>query len=86
MIFVSILGIVTLVLFARAIGFARNPALDAPTAVAETEAALPGFAAASAEVDPATRTALVWGRDGRIASVRPHGDRWVVRVDPAARV
>lgn len=81
MIFVSILGIVTLVLFARAIGFARNPALDAPTAVAEAEAAVPGFTAANAEIDPATRTARVAGRDGRIARVRPHGDRWVVRLE-----
>ena len=79
MIFTSIFGIVTLVLLARALGFARNPALDEPTARAEAEAALPGFVATRAEVDPATRTARVTGHDGRIARVMPHGDRWVVR-------
>ncbi len=80
MIFTSIFGIVTLVLLARALGFARNPALDEATARAAAEAALPGFTAAAATVDPAARTAAVTGRDGRVATVRPHGDRWVVRL------
>lgn len=79
MIFTSIVGIATLVLLARALGFARDPGLDEGIARAEAEAALPGFVATGAEVDSATRTARVTGRDGRIAEVRPHGDRWVVR-------
>ncbi len=79
MIFTSIAGIVTLVLLARALGFGRNPALDEATAREQVEAALPGFVAARAEVDQAARTARVVGRDGRVATVQPHGDRWVVR-------
>jgi hypothetical protein len=82
-IFLSIFGIATLVLLARALGFARNPPLDAPTATAAAEAAVPGFVAATAHVDAATRTATVTGRDGRVARVRPHGDRWVVRLSDA---
>ena len=79
MIWTSILGIVALVGLARVLGFGRNPALDIDTARAVSEAALPGFVAVAAEVDPAARTATVTGRDGRIARVLPHGDRWVVR-------
>lgn len=82
MIFTSIFGILTLVLLARALGFAKNPSLDAATATTEAEAALPGFAAAAVTLDALTRTAQVSGRDGRIARVAPHGDRWVVRLEP----
>ncbi len=82
MIFVSVLGIVTLVLFARAIGFARNPVLDPDAARLIAEAQLPGFAAVDAAVDDGGRGARVQGRDGRTARVVGHGDRWVVRVDP----
>ncbi len=80
MIFVSVFGIVTLVLLARALGFARDPALDAAMAKAQAEAALPGFVAAAASVDRERRTAIVTSRDGRTARVLPHGDRWVVRL------
>ena len=80
MIFTSVVGIVTLVLLARALGFGRNPALDEATARATVEAALPGFVAAEARVDPSARTAEVTARDGRVARVAPHGDRWVVRL------
>ncbi len=72
-------GIVTIVLLARALGFGRNPALDDATARSVAEAALPGFVAVAATVDPHARTGTVTGRDGRTATVRPHGDRWVVR-------
>jgi HSP20 family molecular chaperone IbpA len=81
MIFLSIFGIATLVLLARALGFAKNPPLDAATATTAVKAALPGFAAADVAVDAGTRTATVSGRDGRVARVTPHGDRWVVRLD-----
>ncbi len=52
-IWTSILGIIALVGLARVLGFARNPALDVDTARGVVEAALPGFVATAAEVDPA---------------------------------
>ena len=83
MIFLSIFGIATLVLLARALGFAKNPPLDAATATTAAETALPGFAAVDVAVDTEARSAKVSGRDGRVARVTAHGDRWVVRLDPA---
>ena len=80
MIFTSIFGILTLVLLARALGFAKNPDLDETTARDVSEAALPGFRATAVAVERSSRSAVVTGRDGRIAHVRPHGDRWVVRL------
>jgi hypothetical protein len=79
MIWTSIVGIIALVGLARVLGFAKNPALDIDTARAVVEAALPGFIAETAEVEPRTRTATVTAHDGRTARVVPHGDRWVVR-------
>ena len=79
MVWTSIFGILTLVLLARALGFGRNPDLDEDTAKAVAEAALPGFVAVDAAVDAHARTGTVTGRDGRTATIRPHGDRWVVR-------
>jgi len=81
MIFVSTLGIVTLVLFARAIGFASNPVLDADEARRVAEAQLPGFAGVEAAIDEGGRGARVRGRDGQVARVLGHGDRWVARLD-----
>jgi hypothetical protein len=77
-IFTSIVGIVMLAGLAFLLGFRRNPDLDEAAARSLAEAALPGFVAAASDVDPAARTATVTGRDGRVATVRPHGDRWVV--------
>ena len=82
MIFVSIFGILTLVMLARALGFAKNPDLSETTARDVSEAALPGFQAAAVAVDPSSRSAVVTASDGRVAQVRPHGDRWVVRLTP----
>ncbi len=79
MIWTSILGIIALVGLARVLGFAKNPALDTDTARSVVEDALPGFLAATAEIDPRSRTATVTARDGRTVRVVPHGDRWVVR-------
>ncbi|MBC7495916.1 MAG: hypothetical protein H7243_01965 [Sphingomonadaceae bacterium] len=79
MIWTSILGIIALVGLARVLGFAKNPALDTDTARTVVEAALPGFVATAAAVDPRTRTATVTASDGRVAQVMSHGDRWVVR-------
>ncbi|UAJ10198.1 hypothetical protein [Polymorphobacter megasporae] len=82
MIFVSILGILTLVMFARAIGFARNPLLtDAAEARRIAEAQMPGFYGVDAAIDDNGRGARVRGSDGRTARVRGHGDRWVVEVE-----
>ena len=80
MIFTSIVGIVMLVGLAFLLGFRRNPELDDSTARSLAEAALPGFVAAVSTVDATARTATVIARDGRVATVRPHGDRWVVRL------
>ncbi|MGI4877668.1 MAG: hypothetical protein ACRYG4_09305 [Janthinobacterium lividum] len=81
MIFVSILGILTLVMFARAIGFARNPVLDAEEARRIAEAQMPEFHGVDATIDDGGRAAHVRGSDGRTARVRGHGDRWVVEVE-----
>jgi hypothetical protein len=84
-IFVSLLAVVTLALFARALGFAAAPVIDADTAHAEVAAALPGFVPGEVALDAAGRGALIEACDGRLALVRPHGDRWVVRqLDHAA--
>ena len=66
-------------LLARWLGFNAQPKL-ASAAEAGTIAhdALMGF--------QADAVALVAGRDGRIALVRPHGDRWIVRVANGAHV
>ena len=80
MVWTSIFGIVTLVLLARALGFARAPALDAAMARRVAADALHGFVPAEAALARDGRGALVAGRDGRVALVRGHGDRWVVRM------
>lgn len=80
MIFTSVFGIVTLVLLARALGFAKAPTLDEADAMRVARDQLPGFRPAAAELAPHGRGALVHGRDGRTVEVRPHGDRWVVRL------
>ena len=81
MVWTSIFGIVTLVLLARALGFAKAPVLaDAAEARRVAAEALHGFVPAEAALARDRRGALVAGRDGRIALVRAFGDRWVVRV------
>lgn len=81
MIWTSIFGILTLVMLARALGFARNPVLDAAEARRVAEAQLPGFVGLDAAVDDGGRGARVRASDGRVARVRSHGDRWVVEVE-----
>lgn len=80
MIFTSIFGILTLVMLARALGFAKTPVLDEAEARRLADAALPGFRSSEVALDAAARGALVAAADGRIALVRPHGDCWVVRL------
>ena len=84
MIFTSIFGILTLVMLARALGFAKAPVLAEAEAKSLATAALPGFRATEEAIAGGGRAALVAAADGRVALVRPHGDRWVVRlVGPA---
>ena len=78
-------GVVTLVLVARALGFKGQPELrDAADAATIATDALVGFRAAETVIDAAGRAALVRAGDGRIALIRPHGDRWVIRVANSA--
>lgn len=81
MVFTSIFGILTIVLLARALGFARAAQLaDAGEAARIAADALHDFAPAEAVVAEDGRGALVAGRDGRVALVSSFGDRWVVRI------
>ena len=86
MIWTSLFGIVTLVMLARALGFAKTPLLaDAAEAQRIAVDALHDFHALDAAVAQDRRGALVAGDDGRIALVRPFGDRWVVRIVNGAK-
>jgi hypothetical protein len=81
MVWTSLFGIVTLVLLARALGFAAAPTLaDAAEAQRIAADAVDDFRPAEAVLAVDRRYALVAGADGRIALVRPLGDRWVVRI------
>ncbi|MEY2883945.1 MAG: hypothetical protein RL490_1669 [Pseudomonadota bacterium] len=81
MVWVSLFGIITLVLLARALGFAKSPRLaDGSEARQIAGDALPGFHPVDAAVATDGRGALVSGGDGRVALVKPFGDRWVVRI------
>ena len=81
MVWTSLFGIVTLILLARALGFAKSPVLnDAAQARRIAADALHDFDATEAAVAQGGKGALVAGRDGRVALVRSFGDRWVVRV------
>ncbi len=76
----SVIGVLALVLLARLLGFARRPQLtDAALAARLAAEALPGFRAIETAVSRDGSGALVAGQDGRIALVRPVGDRFVVR-------
>jgi hypothetical protein len=80
MIWTSLFGIITIVLLARAMGFAGSPKLaDGAEAGRIAADALPGFHAAEAALSADGKAALVAGSDGSIALVRAFGDRWVVR-------
>jgi hypothetical protein len=81
MVWTSLFGIVTLILLARALGFAKAPLLADPAQAQRIAVdALHDFDAVDAALAQGGRGALVAGRDGRVALVRPFGDRWVVRV------
>jgi len=81
MVWTSLFGIITLILLARALGFAKAPVLaDAAQARQLAAEALPGFTATDAVLARDGQGALVAGSDGRVALVRSFGDRWVVRI------
>jgi hypothetical protein len=80
-VFTSLFGIVTVVLLAWALGFAKKARLaDAGEAARIAADALHDFAPAEAVVADDGSGALVAGRDGRVALVKSFGDRWVVRI------
>jgi hypothetical protein len=86
MVWTSLFGILTLILLARALGFAGAPVLaDAAEAQRIAVDAMHDFDAVDAAVVEGGKAALVAGRDGRVALVRPFGDRWVVRIVNGAR-
>lgn len=81
MMWVSLFGIVTIIMLARALGFAKSPLLVDPAEAEQIAAnALHDFQPREAAVAHDRRGALVAGNDGRIALVSPFGDRWVVRI------
>ena len=87
MVLVSLFGVLTVVLLAWALGFARTPLLaDAAAAERIAADALHDFRPTEATLAQDHRGALVAGRDGRVALVWPFGDRWVVRVVNGAAV
>ena len=67
------------------LGFRKRPVIDAAAARAIILDALPGFGAAEICVASDGRGALAAGRDGRVALIRPHGDRWAVRIVERAK-
>lgn len=70
----SLLGILALALAAKLLGLGGG-ALDEASAMAEAEAQLPGFEAATAKIEGGHAT--VEGTDGRKLRLRPLGARWV---------
>lgn len=85
MIFTSIFGILWLVVLAYLLGFRKQPTIDVAQARALVANALPAFRIGTVEVASDGRGALLEGVDRRVAMVRPHGDKWVVRIVTGAR-
>ncbi|WP_152417356.1 hypothetical protein [Sandarakinorhabdus sp. AAP62] len=74
------IGVAVLVLLTWIMGFARRPVLaDAALAARLVAEALPGFRAIETALSRDGSGALVAGQDGRVALVRPFGDKFVVR-------
>lgn len=77
----SVIGVAFLVLLTRWLGFAKAPRLTSPQRAAElAQAAIPGLIIVETAISVDATAALVAGTDGRVALVRPFGDRFVVRV------
>lgn len=84
---IPLAGVALLVLLARALGFNTQPQLASAAQAGDiARDALIGFRATDVALTQDARAALVAGRDGRIALVRPHGDRWIVRIANGALV
>lgn len=78
---ISVGGIALTVLVAWTLGFRRNPVLaDAAEAQRIAAQTLHGFRPVAADLAPGGRGATVRGIDGRVATIAPLGDRWVVRL------
>lgn len=76
-----------LIWLTRLLGFAARPCIaDAALAARLAADALPGFRPADAVVSRDGAGALVLAGDGRVALVRPMGDRFVVRSLAGAQV
>ncbi|WBX82447.1 hypothetical protein [Sphingosinicella microcystinivorans] len=77
---VSVGGIALVVVLARWLGVRRPAAgLDTGTAATLAAGAIAGFEAGEVALDPGGGGALVSGRDGRFALIKPHGAQWTVR-------
>ncbi len=77
----SVIGVVLLVLLTRWLGFRAQPRLSGPQLAADlVQAAIPGLIVAETALSVDAGAALVAATDGRVALIRPFGDRWVVRV------
>ncbi|MCU0890331.1 MAG: hypothetical protein MUE77_00995 [Sandarakinorhabdus sp.] len=76
-----------LIWLTRMLGFARAPRIaDAGLAARLVPDALPGFQPADVALSRDGAAALVAAGDGRVALVRPLGDRFVVRTLSASDV
>ena len=68
------------------LGFRKTPTLaDSQAAALIVQQSLIGFKPSDAILSADHRAALVNAADGRIALVRPHGDRWVARIVDGAQ-
>ena len=80
-ILISVGGIALTVLLAWLLGFRREPVLaDAAEAQRIAAETLGGFRPVAAALQAGGRGARVTGSDGRVADIRPFGDRWTVRI------
>ncbi len=82
-ILISVGGIAVTVALAWLLGFRRTPVLaDADSAQRLAAEMLHGFRPVTATLDSGGRAARVTGSDGRVATIRALGDRWVVGIAP----
>jgi hypothetical protein len=73
----SLAGVLGLALTAKWLGLGGARLADADEAMAIAEAELPGFVAASAQLEADGAGATVVGVDGSMVRVRPHGANFV---------
>lgn len=76
----SVIGVAVLVVAARLLGFSRTPRVPSAELAARLASdALAGFTPTETAISRDGSGALVVAQDGRVALVRPLGDRFVVR-------